>query len=195
MFEHFDGRFCKRMIVVQPGEWFASGEDIIIATVLGSCVSVLLYDERLKIGGLNHFMLADSQGRDDSIFGPSSAKYGFYAMEYLIAEMQKMGSTRASLKAKVFGGGSVLSGSVAIKTSVPQRNIEFALSYLKADGIPIVSKDLGGTKARKLFFFPSTFRVLLKRFGGEGLYAVEKAEEGYLEKIKKEGEEGRVVLF
>ncbi|HOX17668.1 MAG TPA: hypothetical protein PKW82_04360, partial [Spirochaetales bacterium] len=76
-----------------------------------------------------------------------------------------------------------------------EANVAFALDYLKLEGIPVLASDVGGFAARKIFFFPRTGRVLLKRFGGAAVAAVERAEEGYLGDLRRTPPEGEVVLF
>jgi len=146
---------------------------------LGSCVAVGLFDDALAMGGLNHFMLPGDFGRDDPAKA-HSAKYGRFAMEILIADLLRMGARKGSLRAKVFGGASVLSISGAAgATRIPQNNIDFALSYLSGEGIPIAASDVGGRDPRKIFFYARTGKVLLKRIPPSLEVLVEREEERY----------------
>ncbi|MBO4729182.1 MAG: hypothetical protein J5631_12220, partial [Spirochaetaceae bacterium] len=54
---HFDSHFNKQIITILPGEFYSTDKPVLISTVLGSCISIALYDPELKLGGLNHFML------------------------------------------------------------------------------------------------------------------------------------------
>jgi chemotaxis protein CheD len=202
MFHHTLSAFSQPVTVLHPGELIASAEDIIISTVLGSCVGVCLYDERLNLGGLNHFMLAGEfreghKRNDPSRFIEESARYGLYAMELLINELLKLGAVKKRLKAKVFGGACMFSscedGQIS---SVPQANVAFALDFLKTEGIPVIKSDTGGRTARKIYFFPKTGKVLLKRVHGSLLRKVESDEHGYLRRIEeKRLHQGELILF
>lgn len=155
---YWDGQFQRPAVKILPGEYYVSHDDILIVTVLGSCVSACLRDPVAGVGGMNHFMLPDTEcdARDIGI-----ARYGSYAMELLINDLLKMGAARKRLEAKVFGGGNVL--NAASETHVGVRNAEFVLKYLANEGVPVLAEDLGERQPRKLFFFPLSGRVLVKR--------------------------------
>jgi chemotaxis protein CheD len=181
MNHHFDRKFNRDVAVIHPGEYLVTDDDIIISTVLGSCVAVALYDPTRHQGGLNHFMLP-GEIHGQNVFNDDSGRYGLFAMELLINDMLKRNSHKRNLVAKVFGGGHVLNTAAG---KIPESNIAFALEFLETENIPIASSDVGGTDARKIFFFARTSRVLLKRFGGQKAAPVEREEEAYLSRIKK----------
>lgn len=192
MFTHSTSRFDQSIITIHPGEYHASDEDIIISTVLGSCVSVSFWDARLLQGGINHFMLPGDLDNPD-VAKSQNAKYGMYAIELLYNQLMKMGSRKTDVVAKVFGGASVLKLSSG-PTKIPKGNVDFALTYLKGEGIPVAANDTGGILPRKIFFFVKTGKVLLKRITGNKATDVERAEVDYLNRIKKV-ESGSVTLF
>ncbi|MBN1241075.1 MAG: chemotaxis protein CheD [Spirochaetales bacterium] len=195
MYHHRLSGFDVPMVTIHPGEFWVTSDDVAIVTVLGSCVSVALRDRSGARGGLNHFMLTGDLKGSDLARSPD-AKYGMYAMELLINELIKAGSAKRDLEAKVFGGASVLRLAAGSPGSrLHEANVAFALDYLKLEGIPLLASDTGGFAARKIFFFPRTGRVLLKRFGGAAVAAVERAEEGYLSDLRRHPPEGDVVLF
>lgn len=195
MYEHSFPRFDRRVLVIHQGECLATGEDIIISTVLGSCVSVALRDERLRIGGLNHFMLP-GEVRRDSTADYDHARYGMYAMELLINELLKLGARKDQLRAKVFGAGSVLSTLSGGLRNVAADNEEFVFRYLHTEGIPVLSSDTGGREARKILFFPVSGKVLLKRVSGAMGAVVVKEEKAYLNRIaEREARSGDVTFF
>lgn len=141
-----------------PGEYYVATRDMLLVTVLGSCVAACIRDARLGIGGMNHFMLSDPDAG-----GPSStaARYGVFAMEVLIDHLLKLGARREHLEAKLFGGGNVL--PELAQANVGHRNAAFALDFLKAEGIRVIASDLADWHSRKLFYFPSTGKALVKR--------------------------------
>ena len=129
-----------------PGTIFADLDPSIVTTVLGSCVSVCLWDQRQNIGGINHYFLPGGK-IDES----SSPRFGDVAIRSLLNAMYKLGSSKKDLIAKVFGGAMVLQ-IISSGLSVGDRNIEVALKILKQEGIPIKSRDLGGKLGRKIKF-------------------------------------------
>ena len=102
---YFDRYFNVEAAKILPGEYFVTGRDMVLVTVLGSCVAACIRDRISGIGGMNHFMLPDSGGDRSNPLVGASMRYGSYAMEILINQLIKLGASRASLEAKVFGGG------------------------------------------------------------------------------------------
>jgi len=76
------------------GSLFAHKERHMVTTVLGSCVSVCLWDCVRKRGGINHYMLPFWNGE-----GLASPKYGNIAIAKLIEKMLEFGSDRRNLRA------------------------------------------------------------------------------------------------
>lgn len=188
----FSQKFKRDMAVVQPGEYFVSDSHI-IHTLLGTCVSVVLYCEEYRIGGLNHYMLPHSSSVKDSS-NVNAGRYGVYAMELLINEFLHRGISRSQLVAKVFGGGKVL--DTRIKDGSPhvgEQNMTFVLDYLKKESIPILSKDLGGDGGRKIYFFPWTGKVLVSHI--KRTQDILEKENLYERRIKKVQDSKRVILF
>jgi len=154
-FFYNDHHFQYDAVKVLPGEYFVSNEDLVIMTVLGSCIAACLWDGTVRAGGMNHFMLPDGGNGDG--FG----RYGSYAMELLINEMLKMGARRETMQAKVFGGGQVMHGFTTM--NVGERNTKFVLDYLQTERIPVVSQDVLDIHPRKVCFFPVSGKALVKR--------------------------------
>ncbi len=154
-FFYADHHFQYDAVKVLPGEYFVSGDDLVIMTVLGSCIAACIWDNKLRVGGMNHFMLPDGDGAD------GSGRYGSYAIELLINEMIKLGARRETMQAKVFGGGAVMSGFTTM--NVGERNTKFVLDYLATERIPVVSQDVLDIHPRKVCFFPVTGKALVKR--------------------------------
>lgn len=187
---YFDRVLGVQAVKVLPGEYFVTTSDMVLVTVLGSCVSACLRDRDKGIGGMNHFMLPDA-GRDDSL--SSSARYGTYAMEILINHLLKMGARRTNLEAKVFGGGGVLASLT--QSQVGERNAEFVLEYLAMEQIPVVAQDLRDIYPRKVYFFPATGRVLVKKLVRTHNDTIERREREYRARLKSDQVAGEVELF
>jgi chemotaxis protein CheD len=174
---YYDSYFGLHAAKIGPGELYASKRNILIVTVLGSCVSVCLMDPVTRIGGMNHFMLPDRAGSGSLLSEP--ARYGAHAMEMLINNLLTMGAQRTRLVAKVFGAGRVLPGM----SDVGARNAQFAQEYLKRENIPLKAQDVGGNHARKVYLFVETGRVLCKEIYQLRNNTVIKRERAYAEEI------------
>ncbi|AGX87818.1 chemotaxis protein CheD [Candidatus Symbiobacter mobilis CR] len=154
-FFYSDNHFRYDAVKVLPGEYYVSTEDILITTVLGSCIAACIWDSRVRAGGMNHFMLPDGESTE------GMGRYGSYAMELLINQMVKLGGRRETMQAKVFGGGQVMAGFTAM--NVGERNTEFVLDYLATERIPIISQDVLDIHPRKVCYFPLSGKALVKR--------------------------------
>jgi chemotaxis protein CheD len=153
-FFFYDPHFRSDAVKVLPGEYYVSADPLVIQTVLGSCIAACIWDPRVRVGGMNHFMLPEG-GSD------SGGRYGSYAMELLINELMKQGARRETMQAKVFGGGQVMSSFTTM--NVGERNTSFVLDYLQTERIAVVSKDVLDIHPRKVCFFPSTGKAMVKR--------------------------------
>lgn len=197
MNKHFDPHFQKEIITIHPGEFYTSKDDIYIATVLGSCISVALYESKQGFGGMNHFMLPKSN-REEPLSSADEGRFGNYAMELLINDMLNNGACKKNLRAKVFGGGNVLDSGNSQLSMTGINNISFALNYLQAENIPIVVNDTGGIFPRKIYFNPLTSKVFLKRIqkSGNSVEQIKKRELEYkLQLQAKKAEAGDIVWF
>lgn len=189
---YFDRNFDMQAAKILPGEYYTTGRDMLLVTVLGSCVSACIRDRVSGIGGMNHFMLPDS-GQDQSNPLSSSARYGAYAMEVLVNQLLKMGAKRSNLEAKVFGGGNVLRGFVV--ANVGERNAKFVLDFLAMEKIRVVAQDLLDIYPRKVYFFPSTGKVLVKKLRRVHNDTIVEREKEYSTRLQYSKVEGDVELF
>ncbi|WP_175720984.1 chemoreceptor glutamine deamidase CheD [Burkholderia anthina] len=157
---YFDNHFERPGVKLLPNEFYTTSEDMVLMTVLGSCVAACLHDPFAGIGGMNHFMLPDD-GADAGAAASESMRYGAYAMEVLINELIKAGGRRERLEAKVFGGAAVLAGMTTI--NIGDRNADFVRRYLALERIRITAEDLQGVHPRKVAFMPHTGRAMVKK--------------------------------
>jgi chemotaxis protein CheD len=191
---YFDTHFQRETAKIVPGEYYATSRDMLLVTVLGSCVCACLRDRANGVAGLNHFMLPDKS--HDAEAGPIGlpARYGAYAMEALINEMLKLGAQRRYIEAKVFGGADVLHG-LGGGMHVGRRNAEFIQRYLHAEGINMVAHDLLGHQPRKVYFFCSTGKVMVKRIKSLNNDTLLQREFEYRTHLLRDSLDGDVVLF
>jgi chemotaxis protein CheD len=190
---YYDRHFDCDAVKILPGEYYATTDNTMIVTVLGSCVSVCLRDPKLKIGGMNHFLLPNDYSSHISPIS-ESARYGVFAMEILISQIVKLGGNRNRLEAKVFGGGNVLKGVVT--NPIGEKNAEFVIDYLNTERIPIVAKDLLGIYPRKVYFFPNSGEVKVRKLKSLNNTTIFDRESEYRIKLRQSADLcGDVELF
>lgn len=138
-------RGARKTLYLHAGQLVVSAEPAAITTVLGSCVAVCLFDPDAAVGGMNHFLLPLHVEKE------RSPRFGTVAIPMLIDELLKAGARRASLRAKLFGGGSILD-AFRRGGRLGDENAALAVRLLADAGIPVLEKDLGGRVGRKLIF-------------------------------------------
>jgi chemotaxis protein CheD len=155
-----------KRVSIRPGGFHVSAKPVMITTLLGSCVAACLYDPVNRVVGMNHFLLG-SRGSLWEI-PPSTTdagRYGVHAMELVINGMMKLGARRENLRAKAFGGGSVMEPSEGKDDfyCIGEVNSRFIVDFLKLDGIPLVASDLGGDRGRVIHFCSDDFSVYVRK--------------------------------
>jgi chemotaxis receptor (MCP) glutamine deamidase CheD len=153
---------------VYTGDVATSTRPATLDALLGSCVSVCLYDPYLRAGGINHILLPGS-GLD--------TRFGVHAMELLINELMKQGADRRRFIAKAFGGANVLAGLVP--ATIGDDNAEFVREFLATERIPLVAERLGGTHAVHLHFKTDTGKAVVRTVDGSRLPKIIRAETSY----------------
>lgn len=185
---YFDNHFKRQVVTIYPGEYYSTGGDEMISTVLGSCISVVLYDHENGVGGINHYMLAlDAGEAPDS--HPLPGKFGVYAIDLLLHDIRKKGAVTANIEAKVFGGGNIFNMAAGSGTQVGDANSHFAFNYLRKLGIPVVKSDTGGPFPRKIFFDKTTCKVYMKYIDNhrrDGARRTVVPGDEYLDKLTRE---------
>ena len=166
---------------IHQGDCLVGGEeDLTFSTILGSCVSACVRDVEAKVGGMNHFLLAEPSGSARDRYG-ASARYGAFAMEQLINKVLTRGTGRKSnLEIKIFGGGLINSAL----TDIGAKNIEFVREFLDNEGYSVAGEDVGGSFARRVMFKPHSGRAFVKRLDSVAGASVERDELSILGKRK-----------
>jgi chemotaxis protein CheD len=130
-----------------PGQLHVSSQPCQIRTILGSCVSICLWDQRQRAGGMNHFLLpASREGQ------PTSLRFASAATRDLIEKLLRLGCRPLDLQAKIFGGSSMFRNQDRYASSLGARNVAAALGLLKDVGIEVTVQETGGTRGRKIVF-------------------------------------------
>lgn len=149
----------SREIYLHPGEWAFGGPDLVIRTLLGSCVSITLWHPKLRVGGMCHYMLGPRAHERIHHF---SGKYADEAMLLMIREALGTGAKISAFQAKLFGGGAMFSGP----GTVSEDNVEAAHRLTRQLGLQLVAEDLGGDAHRVLIFDVASGEVYVRQ--GEG---------------------------
>lgn len=144
-------RFRSNTIYITQGEHaVANAPGAIIATTLGSCVAVCLWDPDMGVGGMNHVLLPGTDGNVSRL-----TTFGGTAMDRLVNAVVKSGGQKERLRAKVFGGASMIAGL----SNIGERNATFVLEYLAREDIVCDARSVGGVAARQVKFWPHDGRV------------------------------------
>lgn len=136
----------ERIHVIQGSFQVTTRADVVMSTILGSCVAACIRDPSLGYGGMNHFLLpaAPDLHSDDR-------RYGVQAMELLINGLLRLGASRERLEAKLFGGARMTAGLADIGA----KNVAFAQAFLADEGIPVIAESVGGVLARRIHYHPA----------------------------------------
>jgi chemotaxis protein CheD len=179
---YFDRDVNCMAVKLLPSEYYVTAADTALTTVLGSCVAACLHDPGAGVAGMNHFMLpddGDASARDQA----DAMRYGAYAMDVLIRELQRAGARRERLQAKVFGGGAVLANMSTL--NIGERNADFVLQYLKEQDITVAAQDLRGPHARRVCFLPATGKAVVRKLRAQaGVQLVQREEQELLRRLR-----------
>ncbi len=189
---YFDNTFDIEAIMLSPGEYYVTNRDMALVTVLGSCVAACIRDRTTGFGGMNHFMLPENTSEGGSPVA-TAVRYGAYVMEMTINQLLKNGAKRSNLEAKLFGGGDMSRGFALANAS--ERNIVFALQYLQKENIRVVARSLRDIYPRKIYFFPASGRVMLKKLRHANNDITIKRETEYGSRLKYADIQGGVEFF
>ena len=141
-----EGDTMKR-VYLYPGQIVTSEQPLMVSTILGSCVSICLWDPAEKVGGINHYLLPNNP-----LNGQSDLRYGNTAIERLIEILLALGVKKQRIVAKVVGGASILTNFSDTRKSIGDQNVDTARTLLAKHGIDISGEQTGGTRGRKLLF-------------------------------------------
>jgi chemotaxis protein CheD len=143
-FEHAADAIAAKHFLL-PGQYLVSKDPTVVSTILGSCVSICLWDQRLGIGGINHFLLPEGDTNTNGM------RYGNVANQVLLDKLLDLGCSTKSLQAKVFGGAHTFSTG-NLEQSLGARNVQVALEFLRKHGIRVVEKEVSGKAGRRVVF-------------------------------------------
>ena len=190
-----NNRTGKVLYLIYPGDHYASNEDCYIGTITGSCLVVCIFDYIKKVGGMTNFVVPGT-AVSNGVMHDEISRIGILNMEYLMADLVKLGCDRHNMKSKIFGAGyndNLKSGAI----SSPENNIKFIKEYFALEKILIEKTDLGGNFRRKVYFSPcdgTVYRKILQN--NEDYSEFILLEKEYVEdEFKNRNKTGKIVLF
>lgn len=180
------------VVLITAGQCYVTDDATeMIGTMLGSCISVCLRDTDVGVGGMNHFLLPDSDATSSDV-QLLEMRYGVHAMEHLLNDVLKRGGQRNRIEVKVFGGGNVLPNL----TTIGEHNIAFTRRFLRDEGLRVSSAHVGGTVSRRVVFHPHTGKVLVRPVQSEHNRRIAEHEDRFLADLMgNRPEVGGVELF
>lgn len=176
----------KRINLLPGSVQVSRDPELVMTTLLGSCVAACLYDPVSRVFGMNHFLLASRGAHQQAVLASEAGRYGVHAMELLINALLKQGAQRQRLQAKVFGGANVLLGRAEGAYAIGEVNARFVRTFLDNERIPLVASDLGGHSGRQVHFHGRDFAVYVKRLADTRARQVAADEHRYLQQRLQE---------
>ncbi|MGZ3376053.1 MAG: chemotaxis protein CheD [Phenylobacterium sp.] len=155
-----------RKIHVIQGEFHVSDDaDVVLTTILGSCVAACVRDPVAGVGGMNHFLLPGESGGE-------GLRYGVQSMELLVNALLRRGARRDRLEVKLFGGARLIDGL----TDVGSQNAAFAERFVRDEGLQAAGGSLRGSQARRIQYWPVSGRArqVLLEAAGSKVFAAER---------------------
>ena len=143
----------QQKVHIVQGEYFVSDDpNVVLVTLLGSCVAACIRDPVAGVGGMNHFLLP---GSDKATHNGDAERYGVHLMELLVNGLLQRGARKDRLEAKLFGGAR----TIEHLSDIGRQNATFAERFLKAEAIAFVGGSCGGENGRRLQFWPVSGRA------------------------------------
>ena len=137
----------RNRVFLLPGEFHVSSGPAQITTILGSCVSICLWDSESHIGGMNHYLFPEWSEGDGS-----SNRFGNLSTLALVENLLVLGCEPSRMKAKLFGGAALFCSAGNYASSLGAKNVDVARRMLAHAGIEIIAQDTGGHYGRKIVF-------------------------------------------
>lgn len=146
----------KRVNIVQGEHYVDSDPNVVLTTILGSCIAACVWDGVANVGGMNHFLLpGDGVGAHHRQPGGEAQRLGVHLMELLINDLLRRGAAKSRMRAKLFGGARMIKGL----TDIGEMNASFAEKFLREENIQLVGGSVRGDQGRRIQFWPVSGRA------------------------------------
>ncbi|MBB4005972.1 chemotaxis protein CheD [Allorhizobium taibaishanense] len=147
-------RPAHRIMVAQGEHVITDDRNVVLSTVLGSCVAACIRDPAIGLGGMNHFVLPGPINRTMDRY--EAARYGCWLMDALVSDLIKYGANPRRLEARIFGGASPAGNNFY---NVGARNFDYARLFLASRNITVIEESMGGPRGCKLEYWPASGRA------------------------------------
>lgn len=154
---------------LKPGEVHITDIPELVITVLGSCLSVTMFNRRLGVAGMCHSLLPECSNRETCRRGCREGyRYVDCSIRQMVRVFDKYGVPRSEIEVKCFGGADMFirKSEKSDFFTVGKQNIIVAEKIIASEGLRLRAKDVGGVQGRKMLFYTHTGEVLLKRLRG-----------------------------
>lgn len=121
-----------------------AGDIIMRSDAIGSCVVVVAYVLKKKIGSLAHVMLP---GRSPEKCHTEKTKYAADAIEVMLEKLNNLAVDIADIEVCLVGGANVLKRS---DDTIWKENIDSVIGLLKEKDIKIKNEALGGNESKSI---------------------------------------------
>jgi chemotaxis protein CheD len=153
-------------IYLKPGEIFISDKPSVVKTILGSCISVTMFNSRLRIGSICHGMLPECNEMNGSNCAClKGIRYVDCSIRKMLEELHSMGILNDEIEVKLFGGADMFKTILCKPNTinVGEQNIKAAFKIMGDSNLRLVASDIGGSSGREIIFIPNTGEVFLKK--------------------------------
>jgi len=149
-------------VYLHPGELSVCKEPTQVITVLGSCVSITMFNPRLQLGAICHGTLPQCRSREGcNTLCIEAFKFMDCAIHYMLKSFRAHGIRNNDIEVKIFGGADTLRSTSS--NTIGSQNIKTALDIMSEEELRVIAADVGDSFGRKLVFFSHTGEVFLKR--------------------------------
>ena len=142
----------------------SSPQDVLITYALGSCIGVAVYDPKVHVGGLLHYMLPLSKTSPDK----AKAKPAMFAdtgIPLLLKKVFAAGATKKDLIVKVAGGSKLLDNNNVF--NIGEKNFLVLRKIFWKNNILMKAHHVGGSLSRTMRLDLSSGVVTVKAAGKE----------------------------
>ena len=148
---------------LHPGSIVITGNKIPVMTILGSCIALVAFSSKHKVGCMFHALLPEHVEKIKIIKNAPpvspNADYVDYAFYYVRERLRQKGIELGEMKIMLFGGGDVLVPLCYNGQTVGSKNIEKIKEIINREKLKIYGEDTGGIKGRKIIFYPDSGKI------------------------------------
>lgn len=141
-----------------------NSNDVIITYALGSCIGISVYDPIVRVGGLLHYMLPDSN-LDERKAKDNPAMFADTGIPSLFKACYSLGAEKKRMVVKVAGGASILDDTNFFR--IGQKNIMAMRKIFWKNNVMIATEDTGANHNRTVRLEMATGKTFVRTSGGE----------------------------